>query len=126
MFRPIEIARELDVDAPAGTSAVIRYMGGKPLDFNPGERYAYSNYGHCVLGRLIEKASGQLYETYVKEHVLRPLEITRIKLGRTLPEDRAESAVKYYEPEGKSEPAMVGKKIGQDVPADARDGCEDY
>ena len=116
MFRPIEIARELNVDAPAGTSAVIRYMGGKPLDFNPGERYAYSNYGYCVLGRLIEKASGQPYEAYVKEHVLRPLGITRMKLGHTLLEDRAEDEVKYYEPEGKPEPAVVGKNIGQDVP----------
>jgi N-acyl-D-amino-acid deacylase len=116
MFRPIEIARELDVDAPAGTSAVIRYMGGKPLDFNPGERYAYSNYGYCVLGRLIEKASGQPYEAYVKEHVLLPLGITRMKLGHTLLEDRAEGEVKYYEPEGKPEPAVVGKNIGQDAP----------
>jgi N-acyl-D-amino-acid deacylase len=73
MFRPIEIARDLNAEPPAGTALVIRYMGGKPLDFNPGERYGYSNYGYCVLGRLIEKASGQTYEGYVREHVLRPL-----------------------------------------------------
>ncbi len=116
MFRSIDIARELNAEPPAGPALVIRYMGGKPFDFNPGERYAYSNFGYCVLGRLIEKASGQPYETYVKEQVLRPLGITRMRLGRTLLEDRAEGEVRYYEPDMKPEPAVVGRNIGQEVP----------
>jgi len=115
MFRPIEIAREFNAEPPAGPALVIRYMRGKPLDFNPGERYAYSNFGYCVLGRLIEKASGQSYEKYVQEHVLAPRGITRMQIGRTLPERRAEGEVKYYEPEKKEEPAVVGN-IGKDVP----------
>jgi N-acyl-D-amino-acid deacylase len=116
MFRAIEIAREMNAEPPAGPALVIRYMGGKPLDFDPGERFAYSNYGYCVLGRLIEKASGEPYEKYVREQVLRPLGITRMQLGRTLPEGRAEGEVKYYEPDGKPEPAVVGKNIGAEVP----------
>jgi N-acyl-D-amino-acid deacylase len=39
-----------------------------------------------------------------------------MQLGRTLAEERAEAEVRYYEPELKPEPAVVGKKIGQDVP----------
>ncbi len=34
---------------------IIRYMMGHKLDFDPGSRYAYSNFGYCVLGRVIEK-----------------------------------------------------------------------
>ena len=34
---------------------------GKPLDFNPGTAYAYSNFGYCVLGRVIEAVSGKPY-----------------------------------------------------------------
>lgn len=116
MFRSIEIAREFNAKPPAGPALVIRYMRGKPLDFNPGERYAYSNFGYCVLGRLIEKASGQPYEKYVQEHVLGPRGISRMQIGRSLLEGRAEGEVKYYEPEDKKEPAVVGKNIGQDVP----------
>lgn len=116
MFRPIEIARELNTAPPAGQAQVIRYMRGQPLDFLPGERYAYSNFGYCLLGRLVEQASGEPYETYVKEHVLKPLGITRMQLGRTLPEDRADGEVTYYEPVGKKGPAVVGKNLGQDVP----------
>lgn len=116
MFRPIEIARELNTNPPAGQAQVIRYMQGQPLDFQPGERYAYSNFGYCLLGRLIEKASGEPYGSYVKEHVLKPLGITQMQLGRTLPEDRAQDEVKYYEPADKRGPAVVGKNLGQEVP----------
>lgn len=116
MFRPIEIARELNTEPPAGQAQVIRYMRGKPLDFQPGERYAYSNFGYCLLGRLIERVSGEPYETYVKEHVLKPLGITRMQLGRTLAEHRAEGEVTYYAPDDKRGPAVVGKNLGEDVP----------
>jgi N-acyl-D-amino-acid deacylase len=46
-------------------------MLGQPLDFEPGERYAYSNFGYCLLGRVIEAVTGQDYEQYVQQHVLR-------------------------------------------------------
>jgi len=29
---------------------IVRYMLGQPLDFDPGAKYAYSNFGYCVLG----------------------------------------------------------------------------
>ncbi len=115
MFRPLEIARELVTEPPAAQAHVIRYMRSQPLDFQPGERYAYSNFGYCVLGRLIEKVSGESYETYVKEHVLKPLGITRMTLGRTLPEDRADGEVKYYAPRDMRGPSVMAKNLGQDV-----------
>jgi CubicO group peptidase (beta-lactamase class C family) len=37
---------------------IIRNMLGKPLDFDPGAKYVYSNFGYCVLGRVIEKVTG--------------------------------------------------------------------
>ena len=35
------------------------FHAGQPLDFDPGQRYAYSNFGYCVLGRVIEQATGR-------------------------------------------------------------------
>jgi CubicO group peptidase (beta-lactamase class C family) len=43
-----------------------------PLRFDPGSRFDYSNSGFILLGALIEKASGQDYYTYMREHVFRP------------------------------------------------------
>jgi len=38
----------------------------------PGKKYAYSNFGYCLLGRIIERLSGQPYEQFVREQVLKP------------------------------------------------------
>ncbi|MBL7038705.1 MAG: beta-lactamase family protein [Pirellulaceae bacterium] len=54
---------------------IVCYMLGQPLDFDPGTKYAYSNFGYCVLGRVIEQVSGEPYEQYVRKHVLAPLGI---------------------------------------------------
>jgi CubicO group peptidase (beta-lactamase class C family) len=45
----------------------------KPLNFQPGERWAYTNLGYIVLGYLLEKISGQTYEQFVQENIFKPL-----------------------------------------------------
>jgi CubicO group peptidase (beta-lactamase class C family) len=43
-----------------------------PLEFAPGTGNRYSNGGYVVLGAIIEKASGEDYYSYVREHVFKP------------------------------------------------------
>jgi len=45
----------------------------KPLDFQPGEKWNYSNSGYVLLGYLIEKISGESYEKFVQENIFTPL-----------------------------------------------------
>ena len=116
MFRPVEIARALGLAPPAGPADVIRYMFGRPLDFDPGARYAYSNFGYAVLGRVIERVTGEPYEAYVRAAVLAPLGITDMRIGRTLPSGRAPREVRYYDPLGRTGPAVVGGRLGEPVP----------
>jgi CubicO group peptidase (beta-lactamase class C family) len=47
----------------------------KPLDFKPGEKFKYSNSGYIVLGKIIETASGESYEAYLKEAIFEPLQM---------------------------------------------------
>jgi N-acyl-D-amino-acid deacylase len=96
MFRSSRIARANLTPPPATATDVIRYMLSRELDFNPGTRYAYSNYGYCVLGRLIEKVTGQTYETYVRENILAPIGITHMRIGATLDGKQAPNEVRYY------------------------------
>ncbi len=96
MFQSVRFAKLADLPPPANQATVIKAMLSQPLDFDPGERYAYSNFGYCLLGRVIERRSGQAYEDYVQEHVLAPLGITSMKLGATRLADRAEREVRYY------------------------------
>jgi N-acyl-D-amino-acid deacylase len=88
MFEPVKIAKALGVDCPPTTRDVIRYMVGQPVQFAPGEHRRYSNFGYCVLGRVIEKATGRTYIDYVRKDLLAPLGITSIELARTLPRQR--------------------------------------
>ncbi|HEY3148936.1 MAG TPA: serine hydrolase domain-containing protein, partial [Dongiaceae bacterium] len=96
MFRPRVIARAAGEPPPAGPHAVIRYMLGQPLDFDPGTRYAYSNFGYCVLGRVIEKITGQTYEKFVQEKILAPIGIKRMRIGASLDGRQAVGEVRYY------------------------------
>jgi N-acyl-D-amino-acid deacylase len=111
-----EIADAVGVESPPGPKAIVRYMMGRPLDFAPGTRYVYSNFGYCVLGRVIEKASGQPYETYVREHVLKPLGITQMRLGKTRLRDRAPGEVRYYYPDEPPLPSVFPEDKGKRVP----------
>ena len=45
----------------------------RPLNFEPGSKWAYCNAGIDTLGRVIEVASGQSYETFLKERLFDPL-----------------------------------------------------
>ncbi len=51
----------------------IALFRGKPLAFEPGSQYAYSNSNYEVLGTLIEKASGRTYGDLLKERIFQPL-----------------------------------------------------
>lgn len=57
---------------PPAPDEWIRRLGTLPLMYQPGERWMY-NTGSDVLGVLIERASGQPFETFLKERIFDPL-----------------------------------------------------
>jgi len=105
MFRSDWIAEMVGVERPADAEAVIRYMLGQSLDFDPGTDYAYSNFGYCVLGRVIEKATGEGYADFVRRSILKPMGISQMRIGRSLEGSQAAGEARYYMPEGKNKPA---------------------
>jgi CubicO group peptidase (beta-lactamase class C family) len=54
----------------------IALFGNRAPSFEPGSRWQYSNYGFILLGRVIERVSGQSYYDYVAEHVFAPAGMT--------------------------------------------------
>lgn len=114
MFQSTEFSQLLGVEPPASQETVIRVMLGKPLDFDPGERYAYSNYGYCLLGRVIEKLTDIPYDEYVKQHVLAPIGVKAMSIGATRLEGRQENEVRYYDPHVGS--SVFADDLGSSVP----------
>ncbi len=114
MFRAVPFAEKLGVDAPAGPHDVITAMLDQPLDFAPGHRYAYSNFGYCLLGRVIEKLTGQDYDEYTKEHVLQPIGITNMRIGGSHLDQRSPGEVRYHSA-GRG-PSVFAATLGARVP----------
>lgn len=96
MFRSTKIAREMKEKAPASAATVIRYMLRQPLQFDPGSKYSYSNFGYCLLGRIIERVTGARYEEWTKEQILKPMGITSMQIGRSRFPNRVKGETRYY------------------------------
>ncbi len=107
MFISRQVAQAVGGPPPADANAIIRYMQGQPLQFTPGTNFSYSNYGYTLLGRVIEKVTGQTYEAFVKEKILRPAGVNCMRIGHTLLTERAEREVRYYDfPGGRLVPSV--------------------
>jgi len=113
----LRIARALGLTPPIQPRDYIEWMFGRPLQFDPGSRFAYSNFGYLLLGRVIEDVTDRTYEEHVREHILKPIGVTAMRIGRMAEEDRAENEVKYYTPGQRKEIAPFGPHRGKPVPA---------
>lgn len=80
----------------------VKLYGERGLAFEPGSRWEYSNYGFLLLGLIIEKAGGQDYYDYVREHIFKPAGMNSTD---SLPEDQAVPgrSVGYTKMNGKRE-----------------------
>jgi CubicO group peptidase (beta-lactamase class C family) len=62
--------RQLETMTP---QQLVDWFRDKPLEFEPGTKWNYSNSGYVLLGYLIEKISGQSYAEFVQQNIFTPL-----------------------------------------------------
>jgi CubicO group peptidase (beta-lactamase class C family) len=89
------ISASLDVPLPIDHADIMKYVTARKLDFAPGTKYVYSNYGYMLAGRVIEKVSGMSYESYVTQKLLTPAGISRMRLGHSLRSEAVSTEVTY-------------------------------
>lgn len=58
---------------PATAEELVARFRDKPLDFEPGTKWSYSNSGYVLLTYLLEKITGASYEKFVRENIFAPL-----------------------------------------------------
>ncbi len=85
------------------TQLIAWTLRRRALQYPPGERYAPSNFGYCVLGRIIERVSGVSYARFMEHDVLRPAGIGTMRVAgpRSAPRE-----VRYYGQGGERPYAM--------------------
>src|SRR4029450_1987021 len=71
---------------PEPTDTVIARYATRPLDFEPGSRWSYSNTNFLILGKAIEAASGKSVGEFMKERIFTPIGMTRTAFDR-IPDD---------------------------------------
>jgi N-acyl-D-amino-acid deacylase len=99
MFRTSLIEKALGLRRPATPVNVIEYMLAQSLQFDPEEREAYSNFGYCVLGRVLEKVAAKPYMEVLQQEIFDPLGVTDIKPARSAAKDRDPREVWYPVPD---------------------------
>jgi D-alanyl-D-alanine carboxypeptidase len=58
---------------PATAQEILDTWAKKPLDFEPGTQWQYSNTNYVIAGLIVEKVSGQRLMDFLEEHVFHPL-----------------------------------------------------
>lgn len=67
----------------------MSFFKNKPLDFEPGSKFSYSNSGYDLLGVIIEKVSGNTYQKCLQKYILEPLRMTNTGFDyRTLKDNK--------------------------------------
>lgn len=75
---PALVARKAEKVTPAQLLAMFE---DKPLAFEPGSKFSYSNSGYIILGAIIEQASGMTYAAYLDAKLFKPAGLARTVVG---------------------------------------------
>jgi CubicO group peptidase (beta-lactamase class C family) len=104
---------------------VVPGFAKQPLEFEPGTKWSYCNVGIDTLGRIVEVASGQTYESFLKAHVFDPLGMCDTCFYPA-DEQRPRIAVTYGRQNGKlvaSKSDIIGLPSGGKYPIPAGGLC---
>jgi CubicO group peptidase (beta-lactamase class C family) len=78
------------------TKLITETIANQPLTNPPGTNWAFSNFGYCILGRVIEQVTGQPYQSYVQASILAPCGITTMQIAKNKESQRAPNEVVYF------------------------------
>ena len=95
-FSTLNIMRQYGFRRPPSQEQLVEKLLSRPLHFVPGEGRSYSNFGYLLLSMIIEKVSGEPYERFIQEQVLRRAGCLDFHIARIYYEDRWPGEVKYY------------------------------
>lgn len=109
-YYPLDFV-DREMQKASSADQIITEYATKPLDFEPRSRYSYSNTGFLILGRVVEKTSGDSFGSFLSKRIFTPLHLERTQYEPANPTTAADMATGYTsfglseplraEPEGK-------------------------
>ena len=98
MFSTRSIMVNNGLKTPPDHETLLRCVLRRRLGYLPGTSQAYSNLGYMILSMIIEKISGQPYEEFIQENVLRPAGCLDMHIAKNYYKEKYKNEVRYYVP----------------------------
>lgn len=96
MFSTARMMREIGISKAPTAEQLTRHLVSRPLAYLPGTTQEYSNFGYLLLSMIIEKLTGEDYETWMQREVLRPAGCTDFHIGGNFYADRFPGETRYH------------------------------
>lgn len=98
-FNSLVVLEKIGETGTPTMDSYCRFVATRKLHFDPGSRSSYSNMGYMFLQNVVQAVTGQSYEEFICQEVLKPEGITDMHIGRSFLSERRTNEVKYYESE---------------------------
>ena len=93
-YYPLDFV-DREMQKPETADEIFTRYATRALDFEPRARYSYSNTGFLILGRVIEKVSGQTFGAFVDSRIFTPLKLTRTAYEPAISGDMAKGYTSF-------------------------------
>lgn len=96
MFSTRTLMKQYQWKSAPDHDTLVRAILKRQLAFEPGGASEYSNFGYLILSMIIEKTTGQDYEEWMQENVLKPAGCRNMHIANNFYADRYEGESRYY------------------------------
>lgn len=113
MFIEKTISEDLGKDLPISLDDIVHFaITRRRLHFKPGSGSRYGNLGYAILQLVIEKVTGEPYESFVVSEIFDPLKINDAAIAESWDSLKLKNEVRYYEvPQADSVVAYDGSRM---------------
>ena len=115
MFSTLSNMASFGLSAPPDQETLVRKLLQRRLAFVPGTGQEYSNFGYLLLSMIIEKVSGESYEAFMQQNVLRPAGCTDFHIANNYYKEKYKNETRYHL-QSNDEPVLEYNNSGREVP----------
>lgn len=96
MFSTRTIILQNRLDGPPDHETLVKTQLKRKLPFVPGTSQSYSNFGYLLLSMIIEKVTGEDYEEWMQENILKPAGCIDFRMANNYYSEKYANETRYY------------------------------
>ncbi|MCQ2140761.1 MAG: beta-lactamase family protein [Bacteroidales bacterium] len=96
LFSTVTVMQQHHLSSAPDAATLLLTQLPRPLYFQPGTSQEYSNLGYLILSMIIEKVTGEPYEDWMQENILRPAGCVDFHIAGNYYADKYPNETRYY------------------------------